>query len=451
MSDSAPAGMAKHLQIAHGRRAPAARRRRLAALALVVPLVAGCISGPYDRVELMPPPTIYAETGLDPFAGLSADSFGTVSALNYVTDRRPATAEEPQAHYADARGYLIRAGVASIRITPGFTTWDEVRAVTLAGEGATPRVLRVGSVAEDGVLPAGLTPFNIGAPPEDEMEAAADSFAARVDRQMALSGAGDVFIYVHGYNVNFEYPLLVAKEIQHFLGYRGAFIAFAWPATPNRFAYFKDVATVEPTIRNLRALIDFLDKRTEVERIHLIGYSAGSRLAFGAAYRMALEAGRPATGPAPRLASLTLIASDLDPAYFLQGVADGLMDVAGRVAVYMSARDSALDLSRFFLSRRRLGQTWSPDMVPPELEARLAETERLELIDVSFASGAGAGDGHAYFRSSPWVSSDLYLSLRLGEPAAARGLRRAAGEAIWRFPRDYPSRLDAALRAARGS
>lgn len=402
-------------------------------------VAAGCSSGSYDKIELMPSPTIYTDTPFDPFQKLTVEAFAEQGVLNYVTDRRPATANDAQPYYADERGYLTRAGVARIAATPPFESWEEVRAVTLGGEREFERDLSVVSVEETGVLPAGLTPFHINAPPEGEMEAVARAFVERLDRQMAVSGSDDVFIYVHGYNVNFEYPLLVAKEMQHFLGYRGAFITFSWPATPSRLAYFKDLETIDPTVRTLRVFIEFLRERTRVRRIHLIGYSAGSRIAFGAVNQLALQ--QDSVDTAPVLETLLLIGSDIDPVHFLQGVADGLLDVCNRIAVYMSREDSALDMSRRVLSQRRLGQIWAPEEVPPEIEARIADIPSLEFIDVSFSDGSAAGNGHWYFRSSPWVSSDLFLSLLTDRTPEQRGLTRASGGAIWRFPEDYPDRL----------
>jgi hypothetical protein len=75
------------------------------------------------------------------------------------------------------------------------------------------------------------------------------------------------------------------------------------------------------------------------------------------------------------------------------------------------------------------------------LEARLARIDRLELIDVSGAEGAEAGDGRWCFRSSPWVSGDLLLGLLSDPGPDDRGLTRAPGKAVWRFPPDYAPRL----------
>ena len=67
---------------------------------------------------------------------------------------------------------------------------------------------------------------------KDQRSVPSEQFAAKVNAKLAISRAKDVFIYLHGYKVVFENPLLVASELWHFLGYEGVFIAFAWPSTP---------------------------------------------------------------------------------------------------------------------------------------------------------------------------------------------------------------------------
>jgi esterase/lipase superfamily enzyme len=428
---------------ANGVGAPSRMRRIWSFLAGCL-VLAGCASGSYDSVDLMPPPLLHQTGGFDPYGALTAESFAEQSALLYVTDRQPSGADDRP--YADARGHLLRGGVATVRSTPPFRDWNDIRTVTIEGRRAQNYVLSVSEVEEIGVLPVGLTPFNVEAPADAALEEAAADFAARIDHQLALSGSEDAVIFVHGYNVGFEYPLLVSKELQHYLGYRGAFITFAWPATPSRLAYFRDLETTDATVRTLRMFAQFLTERTRARRIHLIGYSAGSRIAFGAAYRLALEAAAAPDGDPPaRLGDLILLGSDIDPVYFLQGVADGLLDVTDRVAVYMSETDSALGLSNFVFAQRRLGETLGPEDLSEALEAQLARIDRLELIDVSGAEGAEAGNGHWYFRSSPWVSSDLLLGLFSDLGPADRGLTRGPGTAVWRFSDDYATKLRQAV------
>ena len=71
---------------------------------------------------------------------------------------------------------------------------------------------------------------------------------------------------------------------------------------------------------------------------------------------------------------------------------------------------------------------------------------RVSAIDVSDADSARRGNGHGYLRGSPWVSSDLLMSLTFGLPPAERGLvQKVPGIPVWTFPPDYVDRLREAL------
>ncbi len=63
------------------------------------------------------------------------------------------------------------------------------------------------------------------------------------------------------------------------------------------------------------------------------------------------------------------------------------------------------------------------------------------LIDVAAAENVAAGNGHGYFVKSPWVSTDLLLTLKHGFDPYKRGLRWDEVEAGWVFPESYPQRI----------
>jgi hypothetical protein len=70
------------------------------------------------------------------------------------------------------------------------------------------------------------------------------------------------------------------------------------------------------------------------------------------------------------------------------------------------------------------------------------ENTSLEIVDVTDAAGATSGDGHSYFRDSPWVSSDMLTYLAYNIDPARRGLVKAADDVpVWTFPPDYIERL----------
>ncbi|MEP2530557.1 alpha/beta hydrolase [Shimia sp.] len=398
-----------------------------------------CGEKQYNEINIMPAPTVYSSGVLDPFGDRTARDIETQTKLFYATDRATATPDDASDFYANRRGVTLKVGTATVRMTPPAADETELRDLTTRSQTGKKRKLRVTGVQEIGPLPNNAPNPLIDQPAPQTLADTKRTFRNDINTQLARSGSRDAFIYIHGYNVDFEYPTLVSRELQHYLGYRGAFISYNWPATPSRLAYFKDLETADATRRNLRALIEFLSDETNVRRIHLIGYSAGSRLAFETVYQIALQ--RKAGHDRVRLGQVILIGSDLDRTYFTEAVADGLLNSLDHMSIYMSGDDSALAMSKIVFGKHRLGQIWETDERTAPYERRLAEIDKLSLIDVTDAEGAGIGNGHWYFRSSPWASSDIFLTLIDAQTPQNRGLVRRENSAVWTFPEDYPVRL----------
>lgn len=102
--------------------------------------------------------------------------------------------------------------------------------------------------------------------------------------------------------------------------------------------------------------------------------------------------------------------------------------------------------------RQRAGEALIGEMGTEQATRFLRSHPRLRVIDVSNAEGAVSGSGHGYLRESPWVSSDLVLTLRYGLTPQERGLVLDPSSPIWTFPDDYLDRAAVALdRAALAS
>jgi hypothetical protein len=83
---------------------------------------------------------------------------------------------------------------------------------------------------------------------------------------------------------------------------------------------------------------------------------------------------------------------------------------------------------------------WAEDLPPRTVDFLLANPS-LQFIDVTEAAGSTTGNGHAYLRKSPWVSSDLLTLLAYDIGAAERGLEKEANLLFWTFPPDFIERL----------
>jgi len=414
----------------------------------------GCGGSPPLDIDMMPTPSVYQQpgSGLDDPALNPLASAPPPMDMLYVTNRAPAEygAQAHEQYYSGERGYLLRAGSAGIVFGDTDVSWDEARRISLLKNRAGSFPLKVSDIQEYGILEDSVSIFTPRKVASRVGEAPTREFIDAIEERLARSQHRDIYIYVHGFKVVFENPILVSSEIWHFLGYEGAFVAFSWPSTPDTFAYMKDTETARVSAWGLRLLLEMLARETSAERIHIVGYSAGTRVVLNTLHDMALmhlDGDLDNLSDRTRLGNVILVGSDVDTGIFASYVLDGLLSVQERMTLYTSPSDQALGLARRVYSHKRVGQ-----FLPGGLDDRMREfalrTDRLTLVDVEDADHFDDGNGHAYFRSSPWVSSDVLLTLGYGLNPSERGLAQADNSPFWRFPTDYLPRFEQALQQA---
>ncbi|MFM8820043.1 MAG: alpha/beta hydrolase [Phenylobacterium sp.] len=412
-------------------------------------LLQACAGKAPPSLALMPAPEAFAEEAFDRAADDRPVGEIPYGGLLYATGRQKSAGNAPGDFYTTERSLVVHLGEARISVSRPDITWRQARDLALLKSAAKDYPIQVSGVTEYGILDRSVTPYlDPGAqatPPAD----ATARFAAEVNRRLEQTGQKDVYIYVHGYKVTFDNPVLVAAEMWHFMGYEGVFVAYSWPATPEATAYFGDVDTAMGMARNLRELVHTLETETKAERIHIIGYSAGTRLVARALEQMALlNRDRPsgAYRYGSKLENVFLVSSDVDRAVFGAYLADGILDVSRHLIIYVSDKDQALRISEGVTGHKRLGEALSSDAAPPAFAKLLTtRSDRISYIDVSAVPNVKADNGHGYFRGSPWVSSDLMVKLMYRLAPEARGLVRDPRTGILSFPTDYDQRMQRAL------
>ena len=425
-----------------------ARLTLLPGLVLLAILV-GCASAPVDQIELMPAPDVYGDGLLNPLPETNPFDRIPYDGILFATDRAPATEEDPEQYYRNDRGQVVRLGVAEIQFGKKEYTWEFARRISMLKSRTEEYPVKISSVDEWGIMGSTIPYwFDMSLISEDEVPPdATDRFADAINAQLAASKKKHVYIYVHGYKVVFENPVLVSAELWHFLGYDGAFIAYSWPSTPSKFAYIKDSDTAAGYARNLRLLLEFVAEKTDAEEIHVIGYSNGTRLVIRAMEQLALiHDGESADEiwKQLRLRNVILVGSDLDRGVFGTYMADGLLNVSKHLSIYMSRYDKALGFSQFLTRRERLGQLYGGkggEIHPLARQALIDYRSQISFINVSDAEGSDTGNGHGYFRSSPWASSDVLMTMYYGLTPEQRGLVEQQDLPIFTFPPDYIPRL----------
>jgi esterase/lipase superfamily enzyme len=415
---------------------------------LLLPIVTGACSGggPY-RINLMPAPAVFEDGDINPLPKgpppVSYDDFRML----YATDRKPSDDPDERPFYLNEPGYIVRLGHARVKAGPAGVDWETVRRTSLAKNRTRKYPLEVQSVNETGALASTYSFLTRSAPGSTAPDQRGKKFAELVNQRLTASDAKDVYVYVHGFRVVFDVPVLVSAELWHFLGYRGAFITYSWPSTPSVFAYLSDLEAAVIMGRKLRLFFSYLAEETQVEKIHIVGFSAGSRLVVRALGQLALlnvDATDEQIRRDVRIGNVIIVGGDISHEEFGAALADGLLRIPQRTTIYVSSADRALVWARRLFRRERLGQMWAEDL-PQRTVDFVRANPSLEFIDVTEAADSTTGNGHAYLRKSPWVSSDLLTLLAYDIGAAERGLEKEANLLVWTFPPDFIERLRKAL------
>jgi esterase/lipase superfamily enzyme len=426
--------------------------RPLVGFAFASLLLSGCANTVWDEVNLMPAPDVYADGALDPLPDRDPMELIPYGGVLYATDRRPASEGDNEKHYVNDRGQLVRLGVARISLHDADVDWSEVRQISLAKSRPKDYPIRVTDVTEYGILEDTIPGFARREDYGGDLLDGDEEFSAAVNAQLERSKRKHIYIYVHGYKVVFENPILVAAELWHFLGYDGVMVGFAWPSTPNKWAYFRDTDTSNGYARHFRKFLEYLAETTAVEEIHIIAYSNGTRLVARAFEQLALMNDgrtRQEIFARHRLGNLVMVGSDLDRQVFAAYLADGALDVPRHMSIYVSEKDKAVGFSHWLTRRERLGQAIAEERLSPGGRRLLEERrDHISVIDVSDAEGASTGNGHGYFRNSPWASSDILMTLMYGLAPEQRGLQLKDNMPVYEFPPDYIERLRSAIAEA---
>ena len=108
----------------------------------------------------------------------------------------------------------------------------------------------------------------------------------------------------------------------------------------------------------------YLARETQARRIHVLGYSAGTRVVIETLGQLSLihQGDDAATiREQLRLGHVILTGSDVDPALLGGYIVDGLLDLQDRLAIYVSEVDKALGFAGWLYERPRLGQLADDD------------------------------------------------------------------------------------------
>lgn len=413
-------------------------------------LLTGCSTKPF-KANLMPSPEFYVSQNYYP--GEFSEKSESRNGILYVTSRVPADDIQVHPNYTNEHAHLLRFGNALLKSDDPTLTLEELLELSYQEKRDRDVVLTLDSVAPLGYLPQSAHPLIY---PKDLISPGdgGDSlFLNELLEQVSRSSKKSVTIFIHGFRVDFSYPILVASQLSYYSGMHETFLAFSWPSTYKKFsAYMADSETATQSGRDLRVLVEYLAQRDEIEQINIIAHSAGTRVAVEACNELALMnhlSNREELLTKYKLNQVVLLSGDASVNRLVGYPGGGILKLCNSLILYQSENDKALKVSENKQKQRRVGQAFSN--VPPEpsdslfIRALKSFGDRLQVINSSDALHARSGYGHSYFMSSPWVSSDLVMLLGYNRPPAKRGLIFNEDWGTWEFNEDYPALLKKSL------
>lgn len=385
--------------------------------------------------KLIPTPDLFLDAVNNPFEHTDAKEKSSSVPIYFATERQRVASSS--AFYNAKRDHVLHLGKASVRMGPVGTTWEDVSLQSLKQKRDRQLWLEVTEIQEFGDLVTSLPEANKGQ--EGLCRRLNASFTQEIDQKLKRSKKKDIYVFVPGFKVPFEDPLLAARSLWHYLGYDGVFLAYSWPSTSGRFTiYGHDVETTHYCVRNFRLLLDYLARSTSVEKIHIIGHSAGTRIVCAALNELRLIHSQESEAQLKKnlkIGHVVLMGGDFDRMVLKSYYRDHILDVLERVTFYVSRKDWVLKTARLFFKTRRVGETSSKDLSENALKVLLQEP-KVHIIDATSAQGSHKEGGHCYLLTSSSISSDLILLLKHNLNPQERHLSSKEDGLYWEFPKD---------------
>jgi len=250
-------------------------------------------------------------------------------------------------------------------------------------------------------------------------------FLDGVKTAVRSSARGELLMFIHGYNTDFDEAMRRTAQISWDTRFGGAAVLFSWPSKPSVTGYTADEAGVHWATTHLTEALDALMAVNGVRRVILIAHSMGSRALTEAVVRLTRDG-----VDLSALKHLVLAAPDIDADVFVRDIAPQLVAPGRQVTLYASSRDRALELSEQLHDYPRAGDAGNNVVLFPGID-----TVDATDVDTSFL-------GHNYYGENQTIMSDVRELIASDTPARDRaGVEPATSDAgrYWRLVPDTPA------------
>lgn len=249
-------------------------------------------------------------------------------------------------------------------------------------------------------------------------------FLRVLDSQISLDPEKSALIFIHGFNTSFEEAARRTAQISWDIPFNGAAGFFSWPSSGKTFSYMADGDKAEASAPAFSKFLLKILENTEIEQMHLIAHSMGSRVLTFAIKDLIHD--HAFHKKAHIIQQIVLGAPDIDQDTFKKSLLPAFETVGKNRTLYTSDKDKALGHSEEFRGGRpRLGQAG----------ASLFVEKGIDTIEAS--NVPAAGNRHSYIFDTKELLTDLFLLLSQGFSPAQRRLKAIAKGPLkyWLFPK----------------
>lgn len=406
-------------------------------LLLGIALLSAC-AGP-TPLNLMGTPVIYHRAAVDPFAHLpEAERIPPVTVF-YASNRGAR-----DGLFDNRIGDELHVGRAKVQLGVADDDWHDLYQASISEIRERELPLQLARVEPFGQL-------DLRQRVPASLPSAIRAYVDAINLELAKARDKEIIIYVHGAKVDFANACELTGEIVHFAGRDFIGLAYSWPSHQNILSYLlgTDVQRARESQAALASLIELLARHTAAERINLIAYSAGARVASLALHTLQQRHTTLTTAQLKeryRLGAVVFAAGDVPEELFEERL-PAISQIAEQVLITISDRDEALQYAkRFMAGGPRIGSS--------QAEAALQQftyehhLDNVTLLDVSRHWNERGFDiaGHHYWYRHAWASSDVILLMRTNLPPARRGLSVSDHPELWYLGADYPDNVRRAVR-----
>jgi esterase/lipase superfamily enzyme len=232
-----------------------------------------------------------------------------------------------------------------------------------------------------------------------------ERFYELLRERVQASSRKELFVFVHGFDTQFEDAARRTAQIHYDLKFEGAPIFYSWPANNKSvLTYPADENTIGWSAPHLKQFLLSIVQQSGAKSINLIAHSMGNRALSIALREIELEF----RGQSRLFNHVVLAAPDIDADEFRTNVAPAMQRTANHVTLYASSRDDALRISQLLHRGPRAGDSGRGLVVVPGMDT----------IDVTAIDSSPWG--HVYYGASDPVLQDLKLLFFYSHPPQER-------------------------------